>query len=153
MLRPGTALILGIATRPGAAEPDTDLAAMDTTEDVLVHGTIGDGAGGDRVLRDLIRRSSTRLLLAYNADSVREWLLVQAGRRDIDPAHLEDPDRWGCIMRARSAALGTPDHLYPLGVAHDAIAAAWAALDLIGEIAEQRCPAAPGFHGKSWTAP
>jgi len=140
VLRPGAGAILGVAAHPGRTHQSTDVVAIDTTDAVLVHGAIG---AGDQVLRCLVQLSSTRLLLAYNADGVRQWLLAEAGRRDIDPGHLEDLDRWGCIMRARSAALGTPDHLYPLGIAHDPIAAARSALCMVREIAEQRCSTAP----------
>lgn len=140
MLRPGIAVIVTIARRPDGID---DVAVIDQHEQNLVHGPLT--AIGSRTLRELIHLTADRILLAYNADGVRARLLVEAARRDIDPQHLEDPDRWGCVMHARSAALGTPDHLYPLGAVHDAIAAAWTVLDLVREIAEQRCPAVPGL--------
>lgn len=139
MLRPGIAVIVAITHRGDGDE----LAVIDMSEQELVHGPLGPTR--DRTLRELIHLGPDRILLAYNADRAREQLLTEAGRRDVDPLHLEDPDRWGCIMHARSAALGQPDHLYPLGPGHDAIAAAWAALKLLREIAEQRCPAFPGL--------
>lgn len=139
MLRPGIAVIVTIARRPDGI---ADVAVIDPNEQNLVHGPL---TTGTRTLGELIHLTTNRILLAHNADSVRDRLLVEAGRRDLDPQHLEDPDRWGCVMHARSAALGTPDHLYPLGVVHDAIAAAWTVLDLVREIAEQRCPVVPGL--------
>ena len=50
--------------------------------------------------------------------------------------HLDDPDTWGCIMRARSAWVGSPDHFYPLGAAHRAVGDAVAALAVLQAIAE-----------------
>ena len=140
MLRPGIAVIVAIAHRPTGGE---EVAVIDMAEQELAHGSLI--TAGERTLRELIHLTAPRILLAYNADCVRDRLLTEASRRDIDPQHLEDPDRWGCVMRARSAARGTPDHLYPLGATHDAIAAAWTVLDLVREIAEQRCPATPGL--------
>lgn len=140
MLRPGIAVIVTIARRPDGVD---DVAVIEPDEQNLVHGPLT--TTGTRTLGELIHLTANRILLAYNADSVRDRLLVEAARRHLDPQHLEDLDRWGCVMHARSAALGTPDHLYPLGVVHDAIAAAWTVLDLVREIAEQRCPVVAGL--------
>ena len=42
---------------------------------------------------------------------------------------------WGCIMRARSAWVGTPEHFYPLGAGHRAVGDAIAALTVLQTIA------------------
>lgn len=147
MLCPGIAVVIAIAHpsndgRGSGTCPDTaDLAVLDTTSDVIAHGHAADSG---RIIRSVIEATTGRLLLAYDAAGVRSRLLAEAGRRGIDPLHLEDPDRWRCVMQARSAALGNPDHLYPLGVTpHNAAAAAAKVLDLIVDIAQQRCVLPP----------
>ena len=77
-----------------------------------------------------------RRVLAYNAPFDYECIRSNAQRHDADSEHLDDPDTWGCIMRARSAWVGSPDHFYPLGAAHRAVGDAVAALAVLQAIAE-----------------
>ena len=88
------------------------------------------------VLAKVLRVTSGRKVLAYNASFDYECIRSDSQRYDIDSEHLDDPDTWGCIMRARSAWVGSPDHFYPLGVAHRADGDAVAALAVLQAIAE-----------------
>ena len=87
------------------------------------------------VFADVLRVTASRRVLAYNAAFDRACLLADSQRHGRDPEHLDDPDTWGCIMRARSAWVGTPDHFYPLGAAHRAVGDAIAALTVLQTIA------------------
>ena len=88
------------------------------------------------VFADVLRVTAGRRVLAYNAVFDRECLLADAQRHGGDPEHLDDPDTWGCVMRARSAWVGTPDHFYPLGAGHRAVGDAIAALIVLQRIAD-----------------
>jgi DNA polymerase-3 subunit epsilon len=87
------------------------------------------------VFAEILRVTASRRVLAYNAAFDRACLLADSQRHGRDPEHLDDPDTWGCIMRARSAWVGTPDHFYPLGAAHRAVGDAIAALTVLKTIA------------------
>jgi len=99
--------------------------------DQMVHGA----PGFAEVFAEILRVTADRRVLAYNAPFDRECLLADSQRHSRDPEHLDDPDTWGCIMRARSAWVGTPDHFYPLGAAHRAVGDAIAALTVLQTIA------------------
>ncbi len=135
MLRPGVAVVVGIAI-PAGSTVATDIAVVDTDGCLRVHGRADDAA--QRALADLMQASASRVLLAYNAPNVREWVTFDAVRGGVGRGWLADPGRWGCIMRARSAAFGRPDQLYPLGTAHGAVAAAGRALAVVEDIARRR---------------
>jgi len=92
--------------------------------------------GFAEVLADVLRVTAGRKVLAYNAPFDYECIRTDAQRYDTSSEHLDDPDSWGCIMRARSAWVGSPDHFYPLGSAHRAVGDAVAALDVLQAIAE-----------------
>ena len=87
-------------------------------------------------LSDVLRVTAGRRVLAYNAPFDYECFRSDAQRYDRNSEHLDDPDTWGCIMRARSAWVGSPDHFYPLGAAHRAVGDAVAALAVLQAIAE-----------------
>ncbi len=141
MLRPGVAVVVGIAI-PAGSTVATDIAVVDTDGCLRVHGRADDA--GRRALADLMKASASRVLLAYNAPNVREWVTFDAVHCGVGGRQLADPGRWGCIMRARSAAFGRPDQLYPLGTAHGAVAAAGRALAVVEDIARRRyLPAQP----------
>ena len=54
------------------------------------------------VLSEVLRVTKGRKVLAYNAPFDYECLRSNAQRYDADSEHLDDPDTWACIMRARS---------------------------------------------------
>ena len=94
-----------------------------------------DGATGFRhLLTELITLTAGRRILTYS-DHVREAVLADAARHGLDPEHLEDPDVWGYVTRARSAWCGHPDHYYPLTDRGDrSISAAFATLRVLRDI-------------------
>lgn len=138
MLQPGVAVVVGIAI-PAGSTAATEVAVLDTAGRVHAHDSVDSTRSW--ALAVLAQASTTRFLLAYNAPNVRDWLLFEADRGGFGIGRLADPGRWGCIMRARSVALGTPDRLYPLGTARGAVAAAGRALTIVDDIARQRCVA------------
>ncbi|ACV81372.1 hypothetical protein [Nakamurella multipartita] len=135
MLRPGVALVIGISIPTGSAAA-TEIAVLDTDGRVRAHDWLGEGSS--RALHTMVQAVGSRHLLAYNAANVRDWVVVDALRAGVRVGPLADPRRWGCIMRARSMALGTPDRLYPLGTTRGAVAAAGQALTLVQDIAQRR---------------
>jgi len=88
------------------------------------------------VLARILRVTAGRRVLAYNAPFDYECIQSDSQRYDINSQHLADPDIWGCIMRARSAWVGSPDRFYPLGATHRAVGDAVAALAMLHAIAE-----------------
>lgn len=135
MLSPETAVVVGIAIPPGSTTA-TDLAVMDTDGRLRAHDLV-EGAGG-WALTALGYASASRFLLAYNAANVREWLILDALRAGFRLGELASPAHWSCVMVARSAAIGRPDRLYPLGTAQGAVAVARLALSVIEDIARGR---------------
>lgn len=135
VLRPGTAVVVGIAI-PAGASCATEVAVLETNGRLRVHDRV-DRAGG-RALAALRSTAMSRLLLSYNAANVREWLVHDALVGGAGIGDLADPRHWSCIMRARSAAAGRPDRASPLGIAPDAVAAARMSLGVIEEIAGGR---------------
>lgn len=138
VLRPGLAVVVGIAIPAGgstAANSNAvlDIAVLDTDGRLRTQHRIDRAAGwAFAALRSV---ASSRLLLAYNAANVREWLAHDAIRVGIGIGDVADPRHWDCIMRARSAAAGRPDRAYPLGIATDAVSAARLSLRVIKDIA------------------
>ena len=87
-------------------------------------------------MSDVLRVTGGGRVLASNAPFDYECLRSDAQRQSRNSQRLDDPDTWGCIMRARSARVGSPDHFYPLGAAHRAVGDAVAALAVLQAIAE-----------------
>lgn len=135
VLAPGAALVVGIAIPPGSTTAN-DLAVLDTDGRLRAHDLV-DSAGG-WALTALGYASASRFLLAYNAANVREWLMFDAARAGFALGELAVPEHWSCVMRARSAAIGRPDRLYPLGSVQGAVAVAGRALTVIEDIARGR---------------
>lgn len=135
VLAPGAAVVVGIAIPPGSTQA-SDLAVLDTDGRLRAHDLV-DRAGG-WALNALGFASASRFLLAYNAANVREWLLFGATRAGFQLGNVAAPENWSCVMRARSAAIGRPDRLYPLGTAQGAVAVAGLALTVIEDIARGR---------------
>jgi DNA polymerase-3 subunit epsilon len=156
MLSPGRAVVIDCETTdlPGAL---IEVAVLDTTGRILLNTLVNPGspisAGASRVhhitdqmvagasgfaevLDEILRVTTGRRVLAYNAPFDYECLQSDAHRHDRSCEHLDDPDTWGCIMRARSAWLGSPDHFHPLGAAHRAVGDAVAALTVLRAIAD-----------------
>ena len=156
MLLPGRAVVIDCETTdlPGAL---CEVAVVDTEGRILLNSLVNPcqpispdatrvhnitdrmvaGAPGfPDALSDLLRVTAGRRVLAYNAPFDYECLRSGAQRYDRNSEHLDDPDTWGCIMRARSAWVGSPDHFYPLGAAHRAVGDAVAALAVLQAIAE-----------------
>lgn len=135
VLTPGAAVVVGIAIPPGVTTA-IDLAVLDTDGRLRANDRI-DSPGG-WALTTLGFAAASRFLLAYNAANVREWLMFNALRAGFPLGELASPAHWSCVMRARSAAIGRPDRLYPLGTASGAVAAAQLALTVIEDIARGR---------------
>jgi hypothetical protein len=135
VLQPGVAVVVGIAI-PAGSTAASDVAVLDTDGRLRVHDLV-DGPGG-WALTVLGSVSRSRILLAYNAANVREWLMFDAVRGGLGIGDLADPEHWNCVMRARSAAVGRPDRLYPLGTVRGAVDVAGQALMVIEDIARHR---------------
>ena len=156
MLQPHSAVVIDCETTdlPGAL---CEIAVVDTSGQILLSTLINPClpidpdatrvhnitdkmvAGASRfpgVLSDVLRVTAGRKVLAYNAPFDYECIGSDAQRYDINSEHLDDPDTWGCIMRARSAWVGSPDHFYPLGASHRAVGDAVAALEILHAIAD-----------------
>lgn len=87
------------------------------------------------VLPDLLSVTAGRTVAAYHAGFVRSMILGECGKAGMDPDHLEDEQAWRCISRARSAAVGHPDHHLPLVCGPRAVAASHAALQVLRGVA------------------
>lgn len=135
VLRPGVAVVVGIAIPAGTAIAN-EVAVLDTDGRLRAHDLV-DGSDG-WALGALRSVAARRVLLAYNAANVRQWLVFDAVRGGLRIGDLAEPGHWGCVMRARSAAVGRPDRLYPLGVAQGAAAVAGRALSVVEDIAHRR---------------
>lgn len=135
VLTPGAAVVVGIAI-PAGVTTAIDLAVLDTDGRLRANDRI-DSPGG-WALTTLGFAAASQFLLAYNAANVREWLTFHARRAGFPLGELASPAHWSCVMRARSAAIGRPDRLYPLGTASGAVAAARLALTVIEDIAHGR---------------
>jgi DNA polymerase-3 subunit epsilon len=155
MLTPRRAVVIDCETTdlPGGV---TEVAVVDTDGRILLNTLVNPGnpispeaarvhnindqmvfgaPSFPNVLSEILRVTAGRRVLAYNAPFDRECLLADAQRYSADPEHLDDPDTWGCIIRARSAWVGTPEHFYPLGAGHRAVGDAIAALTVLQTIA------------------
>ena len=135
VLAPGAAVVVGIGIPTGATTA-SDLAVLDTDGRLRAHDLVDSADGW--ALTALDYATASRFLLAYNAANVREWLMLDAARAGFALGELAAPEHWSCVMRARSAAIGRPDRLYPLGVARGAVAVAGLALRVIEDIARGR---------------
>jgi DNA polymerase-3 subunit epsilon len=156
MLSPGCAVVIDCETTdlPGAL---CEVAVVDTRGQILLSTLINPCrpiaadatrvhnitdkmvAGANRfpaALSEVLRVVAGRKVLAYNAPFDYECIKSESQRYDISSEHLDDPDTWGCIMRARSAWVGSPDHFYPLGATHRAVGDAIAALNILQAIAD-----------------
>ena len=87
------------------------------------------------VLPELLSVTAGRPVTAYHAAFVLSMILEECGKAGMDPDHLEDEQAWRCISRARSAAMGHPDHHLPLVCGPRALAASHAALQVLRGIA------------------
>lgn len=88
--------------------PGCEISAAATA----VHGIRGADVAAaptfDQVLPRLLELTAGRPVLAYNAPYDHQVIVDDAARLGLDSAHLASPLRWGCLMRARSAANGAP---------------------------------------------
>ena len=87
------------------------------------------------ILADLLSVTTGRTVTAYHTAFVRSMILGECGKAGMDPDHLEDEQAWRCISRARSAAMGHPDHYLPLVCGPRALSASHAALQVLRGIA------------------
>lgn len=105
-----------------------------------VHGItledLQDAPNTTSVLWSLVAITSrSRHVMAYNADYDRAVIAREGARVGVDLDHLYDPDVWGCVMRARSAAEGHPSSYLPLGGGHRALSDCRATLALMRAMA------------------
>ncbi|MEU2007055.1 3'-5' exonuclease [Rhodococcus sp. NPDC019627] len=63
--------------------------------------------GWSTVHQALISVTAGRVTLSYHSEFDKGRVLHDCARHGLDPAHLADPEMWGCIMRMRSQAEGT----------------------------------------------
>jgi DNA polymerase III subunit epsilon len=117
-------------------DPRRPISAAATRVHNITDAMIVGVPGFPEVLAEILQVTAGRRVLAYNAPFDYDCLRSDAQRYDTNSEHLDDPDTWGCIMRARSAWVGSPDHFYPLGAAHRAVGDAVAALAVLQAIAE-----------------
>jgi DNA polymerase III epsilon subunit-like protein len=155
MLEPGAAVILDTETTD-LYGPVCELAVIDTSGQVLldtlvnpgcpieleafhVHGIsdqdVADAPRWTEVLPRLLEVTAGRQILAYNADYDMCVVVGDSRRYGLAPAHLDEPQRWGCLMRARSDWSRTRRRL-ALGGSHCALGDAHAALDCLRTMTE-----------------
>lgn len=151
MLEPGAAVLLDTETTDlfGAV---VELAVIDahtgaTLLDTLINPGIAIEPGAQsihgitaadltnaptwpQVLPDLLQATAGRQILCYNADYDQAVITDDTRRAGLDLAHLADPDRWGCVMLARSDWTRSRWWL-PLGAGHRALGDARAARDVL----------------------
>lgn len=89
-------------------------------------------------LADLLAVTAGRTVTAYNAGFVKAVLLRECRKAGMDPEHFENGQIWRCISQARSAAMGYPDHHWPLESGARALGACHAALQAIRSVADVR---------------
>ena len=164
MLAPGAAVILDTETTdlPGAI---CDIAVVDAATGAVlldslvdprapitlgaswVHGlTDAEVAGAScwpEVLPQLLEVTRGRQILAYNAEFDAGVIRADCHRYGLDPGHLGDADRWGCLMTRRSDWARRRRWL-PLEGGHRALADAHAALDVLRTLAAYPGPVRPG---------
>ena len=152
MLAPGAAVILdtettdldGVVIEISAIDAATGATLLDTLVDpggepispgaYAVHGISAvDLAGAPawrEVLPELLRVTRGRHVLAYNADFDSDRIAQTTRRDGLDPGHLADPGRWGCVMNRRSDWARVRRWL-PLGGAHRSLGDAHAAREVL----------------------
>lgn len=108
-------------------QPIADAAAA-------VHGITDAAVAGsptwDEVLPQLLQVVGDRQVIAYSAEFDRERIMATSEGVGADPGALAAQDRWECLMRARSAWLGT-DRWLSLGGPHRGLGDVLAARDLL----------------------
>jgi hypothetical protein len=164
MLAPGAAVILDTETTdlPGAI---CDIAVVDAATGAVLLDSLVDPESPDHAGRVLgawpdRRRGRRRLLLAggpaaaagghpgrqilaYNAEFDAGVIRADCHRYGLDPGHLGDADRWGCLMTRRSDWARRRRWL-PLEGGHRALADAHAALDVLRTLAAYPGPVRTG---------
>jgi hypothetical protein len=160
MLVPGAAVVLDTETTdlPGAV---CELAVVDaatgkTLIDTLVnpqtpislgalwvHGIcdadVADAPVWPQVLPTLLEVTCGRVVLAYNSDYDRGVVVAHSARYGLDPSHLADAARWGCVMNRRSD-WARRRRWMPLEGGHRALQDAKAALEVLRTIARSAGP-------------
>lgn len=91
--------------------------------------------GWATVHQKLLAVTAGRMTLSYHSDFDQGRVLHDCARHSLDPAHLADPEMWGCIMRMRSQAEGTEKNIR-LDGGHRAHSDAAAARTVLLSIAE-----------------
>ena len=79
--------------------------------------------------------TADRVVLAYNASFDQSRILHDCHRHGLDPLHLADTERWGCVMVKRSQAEGVEKNIR-LDGAHRACGDAEAARTVLQGIAD-----------------
>lgn len=123
MLEPGRAVVVGLGR-------SDDITLLDNAGRPLLDEPCTGSA-----LRQLVAKTAGPVrILAYETVAAASRITQLAAHHHVDLAHLEETEIWGCVSRARSVALGCPDHSYPLQSgpsAHDRAASTLAALQQI----------------------
>lgn len=112
-----------------------------TPEASRVHGLTDDDVAGQLrfvdVLDELLACTAGRPVLAYNAPFDHAAVCNDAQHAGIDLRGLENPERWGCVIRARAAAERS-DCWQPLHGGHRARSDAAATARIVRQIASPR---------------
>ncbi len=160
MLRPGAAVVLDCeSTGLGRDARVVEVAVVDADTgaerlNTLVHpgvripipaqrvheitdAMVAGARTWDRVLPDVLAAAGDRAtVLAYNEAFDRPLIVAHSRMVGANPGRLGAPGSWGCLMRARSAWLGTTSHRR-LGGRHRALGDAQAARRLLPGLARR----------------
>jgi DNA polymerase III epsilon subunit-like protein len=158
MLQPGAAVVLDTETTdlPGAV---CEIAVVNAaTEEVLLDTLVNPGCPIEPeayrvhgisdadvaraphwpvVLPRLLAATVDRQVLAYNAEFDAGVIRSDSDRYGLDPGHLADVGRWGCVMNRRSDWHRRRRWL-PLWGGHRALDDALAALEVLRRLATPR---------------
>jgi DNA polymerase III epsilon subunit-like protein len=92
-----------------------------------------------QVLATLLEVTRDRVVLAYNSDYDRGVIAADSARHGLDPGHLAEAARWGCVMNRRSD-WARRRRWMPLEGGHRALPDAQAALEMLQTIARSAGP-------------
>ena len=108
MIEIGVVDIAGQTLFESLVNPGCPISAEATAVHGIVDSDVAEAPTLLEVLPRLLEVIEGRPLLAYNAPYDRQVLAADLESRQRRSKGLTAPRRWGCVMRARSAATGNP---------------------------------------------